>query len=76
MTYSNRAFTTRWWPAPSSTTLPALMALLLELLELRPGMRAYQMEFSPLSESSEHKPVFGADAWAINRNCFRQLVRL
>jgi protein-L-isoaspartate(D-aspartate) O-methyltransferase len=41
--YSNKAFTTRWWPAPSSSTLPTLMALMLELLKLRPGMRVLEI---------------------------------
>src|SRR5438094_1869192 len=43
MICSNRAFTTRCWPAPSSTTLPSLMALMLDLLELRPGMRVLEI---------------------------------
>jgi protein-L-isoaspartate(D-aspartate) O-methyltransferase len=43
MVYSNRTLVIRWYPELSSSSEPALVALMLELLALQPGMRVLEV---------------------------------
>lgn len=43
MIYADNPLVTRWGPPPSSTTLPSLMAAMLERLDLRSGMRVLEI---------------------------------
>ncbi len=43
MIYSNRALLIRWFPKLSSSSEPALVARMLELLALQPGMRVLEV---------------------------------